>query len=411
MKDHGSAKEEEGEYGGIKEEEEVNVDAFGAGIVDSIVSLEDDETLPVLTLRSLLLGVSLGIFGGLLAQIYIFKPQPASVSILFLVIVAYTMGKSMEWLGFIIVEILRLHKGSFVSRMIYPGPFNIKEHCALIIIGSSAAASAQATQLIATADLYYKPLAWYHSIILVLSSQCLGYGIAGIFRSTLVYPEKTFYPSTLSTISVYDTLHNSSGAITKSRLRLFGGIALVMFVYEWIPLYIAPTVTAVSFFCLFNQKANSFTRMFGGESVNKGGYAMFTNIFGGSTNNEGLGLFALCFDWNLIGNSCLVLPWSTQVSSMIGTLVCVTALPIMYYLDVWKAQSFPFLSQMLFAIDGSPYNQTLILDENNALNRTAYEDYGAPYFSPSWVCVDIGIEYSKLILITISTFRYLGCSV
>lgn len=369
----------------IVESKEVHVDAFGAGIVDSIVSLEDDETMPVLTLRCLFIGISLGIFGGLLAQIYIFKPQPVPVSTLFLVIVAYAMGKGMEWAGNLIIDIFSIHRGTYLSSVLYPGPFNIKEHCALIIICSSAADSAKATQLIATAALYYKPLEWHYSIALVLSSQCLGYGLAGIFRSTLVYPEKTFYPSTLSTISVYDTLHNSSGTKTKARLKLFGGIALVMFFYEWIPLYIAPTVTAVSFFCLFNQEANAFTRMFGGEKVNKGGYKMFTNLFGGSTNNEGLGLFSLCFDWNLIGNQCLVLPWATQISLMIGTLICVIALPTMYYLNVWQAQLFPFLSQQLWTIDGTPYNQTIILDENNSLNTTAYQEYGSPYFAPSWV--------------------------
>ena len=63
----------------IKEKDEVEtidqldqeVDGFGTGIVDKIVSLDDDQSLPIITWRFLLISTVMAVFGGLLAQIYV----------------------------------------------------------------------------------------------------------------------------------------------------------------------------------------------------------------------------------------------------------------------------------------------------------------------------------------------------
>ena len=47
------------------------VDGFGTGIVDKIVSLDDDQSLPIITWRFLLISTVMAVFGGLLAQIYV----------------------------------------------------------------------------------------------------------------------------------------------------------------------------------------------------------------------------------------------------------------------------------------------------------------------------------------------------
>ena len=63
-----------------------------------------------------------------------------------------------------------------------------------------------------------------------------------------------------------------------------------MFVYEIIPAYIFPFLNGINVFCLASQKASSTT-------VN-----VFTNLFGGTDGNEGLGLFSISFDWQYIGS-------------------------------------------------------------------------------------------------------------
>ena len=70
------------------------------------------------------------------------------------------------------------------------------------------------------------------------------------------------------------------------------------------------TLTGISIFCLANRKS-----------------AWFTRIFGGAAGNEGLGMFALCLDWNYVGSGggsmgALFTPISTQLSLYVGVLIC-----------------------------------------------------------------------------------------
>ena len=63
-----------------------------------------------------------------------------------------------------------------------------------------------------------------------------------------------------------------------------------MFVYEIIPAYIFPLLNGINIFCLASQKASPRT------------IDIFTNLFGGTNTNEGLGLFSISFDWQYIGS-------------------------------------------------------------------------------------------------------------
>ncbi|KAJ3328971.1 hypothetical protein HDU76_008907, partial [Blyttiomyces sp. JEL0837] len=107
-------------------------------------------------------------------------------------------------------------------------------------------------------------------------------------------------------------------------------------------------------------------------------------VFGGINNNEGMGLFSLCFDWQYITSSCLSFPWTTQINLFIGTAGCIMLMPLMYYNNVWNAQNFPFMAQNLFLLNGTSYDQTVILDDDNNLDIDKYNEYGQPYFAATW---------------------------
>ena len=143
-----------------------------------------------------------------------------------------------------------------------------------------------------------------------------------------------------------------------------------------------PLLIGVSVFCLAKQNS-----------------LVFTNLFGGSSGNEGLGFLSLCFDWQYIaaGGSPMWMPLRTLVNSCIGTLGCVVLLISLYSANIWRAQSFPFLSQLLF--NGSSnstnfvvYNQTLILNEKKEIDSVAVHRHGIPWITSSYV--DVLIVYS-----------------
>ena len=136
-----------------------------------------------------------------------------------------------------------------------------------------------------------------------------------------------------------------------------------------------PVLTGVSIFCLAKQDS-----------------LVFTNLFGGSQGNEGLGFLSMCFDWQYIAStgSPLWVPLQTLFNSCVGYLLCTVLFMALYYGNIWRAQSFPFLSQLLF--DGSSnstnyvsYNQAAIFNAHNEIDRTLLDQQGIPWMTPTYI--------------------------
>ncbi|TFK37218.1 peptide transporter MTD1 [Crucibulum laeve] len=351
-------------------------------VATRLISLEDDPTLPAFTFRMWFLGIGLSCFGSVLGQIFYFRPQTVFVSQLFIQIIAYILGRVLEE----IVpgpgnphERLRMTESKF-WRFMNPSPFNIKEHVAITIFASTAADSALAISIFAADDLYYgiQPNVGV-GIFTLIGSQLMGYGIGGIMRSFLVYPTYIVFPNLLPTVQLFDALHRGKKIfMQKKRVKFFWSVFIGIFVWEWFPEYIAPTLTGISVFCLANQDSPWFTR-----------------VFGGAAGNEGLGAFALCLDWNYVGSGggsmgALFTPLSTQLSLYCGTAICMIAFCACYAMNVWNGQNFPFLSQTLFYENGTRYDQKLILDSNFMLDHAKLAVQGLPWFASSQVLAKIG---------------------
>lgn len=119
---------------------------------------------------------------------------------------------------------------------------------------------------------------------------------------------------------------------------------------------------------------------------------VFTNLFGGSQGNEGMGLLNVCFDWNYIAGfgSPLWMPLQTLVNSFIGYLGGIAISMGLYYSNIWRAKDFPFMSQLLY--DGSsnttssnPYNETAIMNPDFTVNNKAVDEAGLPYLTATYV--------------------------
>ncbi|KAL0571466.1 hypothetical protein V5O48_010502 [Marasmius crinis-equi] len=349
-----------------------------------LISLEDDTTLPIFTFRTWFLGLGLSCFGAVLGQIFI------DVSVLFIQIISYILGKALE-------EVLpgpspsaRLQTSdNWFWRFLNPSPFNIKEHVAITIMSSTASLSAKAISIFAAQDLYYnvRPNAGV-GIFTLIATQLIGYGMAGILRKFLVYPTFAIYPQVIPTVQLFDALHRGQEAVAqKKRLKFFWMVFGAIFVWEWFPEYIAPTLTGISVFCLANQKSPWFTR-----------------IFGGAAGNEGLGAFSICLDWVYVGSGggsigALFTPLSTQLSLYAGCAVCMIAFCATYASNTWNAQNFPFLTQLLFFENGTEYDQLAILNDNLELDYEKLEKVGLPWYA------------SSQLLFKISRTMYIGAAI
>ncbi|EXM15621.1 hypothetical protein FOTG_16062 [Fusarium oxysporum f. sp. vasinfectum 25433] len=331
--------------------------------VTKVLHADDDPSLNPWTFRMWFIGIGLGIFGAIMETIYFFRPVTLDVSNVFLALVGYILGTFFEW---------AIPKQGFLGRWLNPHPFNMKEHAAIVVLASSAAQAALAVEVIAVQRLFYDtaPNALV-SILVVVSSQCVGYGFAGLLRRALVYPTKMVWPALLPMNTLLETLHRDRNE-TRKRLRFFWIVLVAIFFWELLPEYIMPILTGVSIFCLARRDS-----------------MVFTNVFGGSNGNEGLGILSLGLDWQLISSKPLWTPLLTLGNSLAGYLLCIALFLCVYYGNIWDAQKFPFLSQLLFSRDSTSsnyviYNQTKILDDKNVLLPSALEEEGIPFFAGTY---------------------------
>ena len=92
-----------------------------------------------------------------------------------------------------------------------PGPFNIKEHAVIGIAISTAATYAYAIDILTATDLFLKHrINTLGAFILILTTQCLGYGMAGVLRKYLVYPAEMVWWSNLVHVVFYNAVHNTN---------------------------------------------------------------------------------------------------------------------------------------------------------------------------------------------------------
>ncbi|PON30062.1 hypothetical protein TGAM01_v201429 [Trichoderma gamsii] len=350
---------------------EVTVIDNAKDLVTHVLHVDDNPNDSPWTFRAMAIGLILCIFASVLQEIFYFKPQVIYVSVVFLTVIAYILATPFTFIprpsgnGVI----------ARVCRFLNPADFNSKEHAFMVIMGSAGSTSAVATQIIAAQRLYYGSNPNQGAaIFLVIASQFLSYGIAGLLRTVLVQPAKMLWPINIPVNTLLETLHRDK-VETKQRLRYFSIFFSGAFFWEIIPLWIAPIFQGISIPCLAHQDS-----------------LVFTNLFGGAQNNEGLGFLGLCFDWNYIAglNSPLWYPLYTLVNSFTGYLICIMLFMGVYYGNVWQSMDFPFLSQLLY--DGSSnstnfveYNLTAVLNSDNTINSTLVADQGFPSLSGTYV--------------------------
>lgn len=86
------------------------------------------------------------------------------------------------------------------------------------------------------------------------------------------------------------------------------------------------------------------------------------------------------------------------MSQYIGVGICCLTFSLAYFNNVWNAQNFPFLSQSLFNLDGTIYNQSSILNADNSLNQTLLDAVGLPWYSTTNAIYYLGSNLGSSLL-------------
>jgi OPT family oligopeptide transporter len=154
-------------------------------------------------------------------------------------VLSYPCGKALERL-----LPTRQFRVCGYSFSLNPGPFNQKEHMLITVMANLCVANIYSTWIFEIQILkkfFDQPWARNkaYQYCITISMQCMGYGLAGIARSCIVFPDYCIWPYNLATIVLNRALHEkSSGArfrfikVTFNRYRYFLALTGAYFVWH-----------------------------------------------------------------------------------------------------------------------------------------------------------------------------------
>ncbi|MCJ1313528.1 hypothetical protein MMC25_007207 [Agyrium rufum] len=268
------------------------------------------------------------------------------------------------------------HRDSWIRRFrlwLSQGSWNEKEH-AMVYIGSNVSFSfAFATDVIVEqAKFYHQDPTIVYQLLLIISTQILGYSFAGLTRRYLVRPPSMIWPGILMSTAMFTTMHKSENKTangwTISRYKFFVYIWGASFAWYFLPGLLFP---ALSYFSAITWIAP--------DNV------VISNLFGVVS---GLGLFPLTFDWAMIAyiGSPLLTPWWAAANVVGGLIIVMWILaPILYYRNALYSSFMPILSSSVFDNTGKPYNVSKILTSDFLFDRDAYLEYSPVYLPITYV--------------------------
>ncbi|XP_019058544.1 PREDICTED: oligopeptide transporter 1-like, partial [Tarenaya hassleriana] len=367
-------------FGYADEEAQVEVNDNPIEEVRLTVPITDDPTEPVLTFRTWTLGIISCVALAFVNEFFSFRTNSLTVSAVSAQIITLPIGRLMA-------ATLPKRKFGFPGTnwkwSLNPGPFSMKEHALITIFASSGSGGAYATYIVAIVKAFYhqalNPVA---AMLLVQTTQLLGYGWAGMFRKYLVDSPYMWWPSNLVQVSLFRVLHEKEEIRKgqRTRLQFFLIVFFASFVYYIVPGYLFPSISALSFVCWIWK--NSVT----------------AQQIGSGLNGLGIGSFGL--DWSTVASfldSPLAVPFFAIVNFFVGFFIFLyMVVPFFYWGNIYDAKKFPLYGSKVFGQNGDKYEIKRILDEKTFdIDLPAYESYSKLYMSVSFALV-YGISFATL---------------
>ncbi|XP_037491243.1 oligopeptide transporter 1 [Jatropha curcas] len=348
----------------VKGDEEVNDNPIEE--VRLTVPITDDPTEPALTFRTWVLGIASCALLAFVNQFFSYRSNQLSVGSVSAQIVVLPLGKLMAKVLPTKQIKIPLTKWSFSLN---PGPFTLKEHVLITIFASCGAGGVYAVNIITAVKAFYRrPLNPVAAMLLVQTTQLLGYGWAGIFRKYLVDSPYMWWPSNLVQVSLLRALNEKEkrpkGRLT--RLQFFTIVFISSYAYYIIPGYLFPSLSTISFICWIWKDSVTAQQIGSGQN--------------------GLGIASFGLDWSTVAGflgTPLAVPFFAIANTLAGFfLVQYIIVPISYWTNMYDAKKFPIYSSHTFDSDGQTYNISRILNQKNFdINLDAYNNYSKLYLS------------------------------
>ncbi|KAI0480871.1 small oligopeptide transporter [Xylariaceae sp. FL0804] len=349
-----------------------------------------DEDLPCGTVRAWTIGLSLVFVGASMNTLFSLRQPSIGLGPLVAQIIAWLMGRA--WERVVPERQVRLFGHTFDLN---PGPFNVKEHSVIVIMAGVSFSVAYATDIILAQLIFYKQnFGVGFQLLLTISTQSLGYGIAGLMRKFLVYPASMIWPGNLVVVALMNAMYEKHQVKDPSiiggnmtRYRWFGIVTAVSGLYYFIPGFLAQFLSVFAF----------ATWMFPKNAV-------VNQLFGGST---GLSILPITFDWTQIAGyigSPLIPPWHATANTLVGVVVFYVILAsLLHYTGAWYAAFLPMNDASTYDNTGALYNVSRVLTPDFTLDEEAYKSY-SPLFISTTFALSYGLSFAAITALIVYTY-------
>ncbi|KAM5351346.1 hypothetical protein ACJ41O_004069 [Fusarium nematophilum] len=353
-----------------------------------------DEDLPCNTVRAWTIGLLLVVFGASMNTLFSLRQPSISIGALIAQIIAWPMGHG--WARYVPD---REFTTFGMTWTLNPGPFNIKEHAIIVVMASVSFSVAYATDIILAQMVFYKQdFGIPFQLLLTISTQSLGYGIAGMLRKFLVYPASMIWPANLVGVTLMNAMYERNDSPdptilggTMHRYRWFTIVTGCAFAYYFIPGFLA-----------------QFLSIFAVATWIAPQNAVVNQLFGGQT---GLSLLPITFDWTQVAGyvgSPLIPPWHAIANTLIGVGAFFIVLSsFFHYGGVWYAEYLPMSDSSTYDNTGALYNTSRILTPDFTLDEEEYKNY-SPLFISTTFAMSYGLSFAAISSLVVYTYLHNG---
>ncbi|KAF5462981.1 hypothetical protein F2P56_018940 [Juglans regia] len=164
------------------------------------VPVTDEPSLPSFTFRTWILGTLACVLLSFLNQFFWYRREPLSITSISAQIAVVPLGHLMAST----ITDRVFFRGRWWEFTLNPGPFNVKEHVLITIFANSGAGNVYAIHLVSAVKIFYKKnMSFLVAFLVVITTQVLGFGWAGLFRRYLVEPAAMWWPQNLVQVSLF----------------------------------------------------------------------------------------------------------------------------------------------------------------------------------------------------------------
>ncbi|PWZ01485.1 LOW QUALITY PROTEIN: OPT oligopeptide transporter [Testicularia cyperi] len=342
--------------------------------VRASVSNLDDTTLPVVTFRSVILGLCLSAVVSVVNTLLSQRNPPIQIVPIVVQILVHPLGK-------LLAKVLpfRTFRIGKIAWSFNPGLWNIKEHTVVLIAASTSINPSYTLSILFAQDLkvfWDEQRPYLYGLLFVCAPQLVGLAFSGFARKALVEPASMIWPQNLVVSTVLNALHAEEDVGTGralSQFRFFALISLAAMLFYVLPGYLFQALSAFNWVCWIWPKNVPVNIVFGVVT--------------------GLGASLVTFDWTQViyVGSPLITPWWAQVNLFSGFVAGLWIVaPALYFSNVWGTAYLPMLSGASFDRFGSFYNVTRVSPDHRSFDQTAYEGYSPVYISAGLVMAYFG---------------------